>query len=158
MHANRLTQKSQEALQRAQSLALELDHADVDAEHLLLALLEPRDGLFARLLARLEVDPESLERALRRALADRPTVAGQRAEPDKVYITQRLQKCLVRAERQAERMQDAYVSIEHLALALIEEGEAGVAGRLLREAGVRRDAFLNALSGVPRVELRWQSS
>ena len=92
MDLNKLTQKSQEALQEAQSLALRAGHMEVDSDHLLLALLEQADGLVPRLLARIDVQAESLKEHLQRELQRRPQVSGAGREADKIYITQRLQQ------------------------------------------------------------------
>ena len=148
MDLNKLTQKSQEALQEAQSLALRAGHMEVDSDHLLLALLEQSDGLVPRLLARIEVPAESLKERLERELQRRPQVSGSGREADKIYITQRLQQLLLKAEDEAKRLKDEYVSVEHLFLALLEEGASTPAGRVLQQSGVTRDAVLAALTAV----------
>jgi ATP-dependent Clp protease ATP-binding subunit ClpB len=148
MDINRLTQKSQEALQAAQTKALRYGQQEVDGEHLLLALLEQPEGLAPRLLNRMEVSPEALKSALERDLERRPRVSGPGAEAGKIYLTQRLQQVILKAEDEAKRLKDEYVSVEHLLLALIEEGRQSPAGRILADAGVTRDAFLSALTAV----------
>src|SRR5205809_3807026 len=148
MDLNRLTQKSQQAVQEAQSKALRYGHVEVDGEHLLLALLEQQDGLLPRLLARMEVPLASLKSALEQALERRPRVSGPGVEAGKIYVTQRLQKLFVQAEDEAKRLKDEYVSVEHITLALIDEGTSTVAGRLLQQYHVTRDSFLAALTAV----------
>ncbi|HVT56841.1 MAG TPA: ATP-dependent chaperone ClpB [Thermoanaerobaculia bacterium] len=148
MDLNRLTQKSQEALQSAQTLALRHGHQEVDAEHLLLALLEQPEGLVPRLLARMEVPAAALQAEVEREVERRPSVSGPGAEAGKIYLTQRLQQLFVRAEDEARRLKDEYVSVEHLLLALIEEGTRTDSGRLLAQHGVSRDSFLAALTAV----------
>src|SRR5712692_2313874 len=148
MDLNRLTQKSQQAVQEAQSKALRYGHVEIDGEHLLSALLEQQDGLLPRLLARMEVPLASLKSALEQALERRPRVSGPGVEAGKVYVTQRLQKLFVQAEDEAKRLKDEYVSVEHIALALIDEGTSTVAGRLLQQFHVTRDNFLAALTAV----------
>jgi len=148
MDLNRLTQKSQQAVQEAQSKALRYGHVEVDGEHLLLALLEQQDGLLPRLLARMEVPLASLKSALEQALERRPRVSGPGVEAGKIYVTQRLQKLFVQAEDEAKRLKDEYVSVEHITLALIDEGTSTVAGRLLQQYQVTRDSFLAALTAV----------
>ncbi len=148
MDINRLTQKSQEALNAAQGLAVRHGQQQVDSDHLLLALLDQQDGLAPRLLARMEVPAEALRDAAARELERRPSVSGPGAEPGKIYLTQRLQQDLARAEDEAKRLRDEYVSVEHLLLALAEEGSGGPAGRLLAAHGVTRDALLAALTAV----------
>src|SRR3989475_3743573 len=148
MDLNRLTQKSQQAVQEAQSKALRYGHVEIDGENLLLALLEQQDGLLPRLLARMEVPVASLQGALEQSLERRPRVSGPGVEAGKIYVTQRLQKLFVQAEDEAKRLKDEYVSVEHITLALIDEGTSTVAGRLLQQYHVTRDSFLAALTAV----------
>ena len=148
MDINRLTQKSQEALQSAQTKALRYGHQEVEAEHLLLALLEQPEGLVPRLLARMDVPAASLTAELERELSRRPSVSGPGVEAGKIYISNRLQKVFLRAEDEAKRLKDEYVSVEHLVLAMIEEGSSVPAGRVLNQFGVTRDRFLAALTAV----------
>lgn len=148
MDLNRLTQKSQQAVQDAQSKATRYGHVEIDGEHLLLALLEQQDGLLPRLLSRMEVPVASLQSAVEQALERRPKVSGPGVEAGKIYVTSRLQKLFVQAEDEAKRLKDEYVSVEHLALALIDEGTSTVAGRLLQQFRVTRDAFLQVLTAV----------
>jgi len=145
---NRLTQKSQEALQDAQTVAVRLGHTEVDGEHLLIALLDQPEGLVPRLLAQAGADVEALHADLSADLAKRPRTTGPGVGPGQVMVTQRLARLLDGAEREARRLKDEYVSVEHLVLPLIEEGSATSAGRRLKEYGVTRDAFLTALTRV----------
>jgi ATP-dependent Clp protease ATP-binding subunit ClpB len=148
MDPQRLTQKTQEALHAAQNLALERGHVEVDGEHLLLALAEQADGLFPRLLQKLQVPLEAFRAALEEELGRRPRVSGPGVEPGKIYVTRRLNEILVRAEQEAKRLKDEYVSVEHLVLAFIEEGATTPAGQILQRFGVTRDRFLEALREV----------
>ena len=148
MDMNRLTQKSQEALQEAQSVAGRLGHTEVDGEHLLFALLDQEEGLIPRLLQQAGTEPEGLRAAVREDLSRRPKVTGPGAAPGQVFVTQRLARLLDAAEREAKRLKDEYVSVEHLLLALAEEGPATAAGRLLKEHGVTRESFLSVLTQV----------
>jgi len=148
MDINRLTQKSQEALQAAQTKALRYGQQEVDGEHLLLALLEQPEGLAPRLMNRMDASPETVKSAVERELERRPRVSGPGAEAGKIYLTQRLQQLFLKAEDEAKRLKDEYVSVEHLLLALIDEGRQTAAGRILAEAGVTRDGFLGALTAV----------
>ncbi|MGH3909572.1 MAG: ATP-dependent chaperone ClpB [Pseudonocardiaceae bacterium] len=148
MDMNRLTQKSQEALQQAQATALQYGHTEVDGEHLLLALLDQPEGLVPRLLAHFNVDTDAMHAAVEADLQRRPRVTGPGAAPGQVHITQRLARALEVAEREAKRLKDEYVSVEHLLLALADEGTSSAAGRRLREFGVTREAFLSALTQI----------
>jgi ATP-dependent Clp protease ATP-binding subunit ClpB len=145
---NRLTQKSQEALHDAQTKALRFGHTEVDGEHLLLALLDQPDGLAPRLLEGAGADPDGLRTAVEEDLGRRPRVTGPGAAPGQVMVTQRLARLLDAAEREARRLKDEYVSVEHLVLALVEEGSATAAGRRLKEQGLTRDQFLTALTRI----------
>ncbi|MES4889631.1 ATP-dependent chaperone ClpB [Streptomyces sp. NPDC096012] len=148
MDMNRLTQKSQEALQEAQSAATRMGQTEVDGEHLLLALLDQEDGLVPRLVQMAGGEPKELRAAVKEELSRRPRVTGPGASPGQVFVTQRLSRLLDAAEREAKRLKDEYVSVEHLLLALAEEGTSTAAGRLLKEFGITRESFLGALTQV----------
>jgi ATP-dependent Clp protease ATP-binding subunit ClpB len=148
MDMNRLTQKSQEALQEAQSAATRMGHTEVDGEHLLLALTGQSDGSAPRLLEQAGADLDALRADLGADLANRPKVTGPGATPGQVYVTQRLAGLLETAEREAKRLKDEYVSVEHLLLALIDEGSGSAAGRRLAGQGVSRESFLAALTAI----------
>ncbi|MDT4934452.1 MAG: ATP-dependent Clp protease ATP-binding subunit ClpB [Pseudonocardiales bacterium] len=148
MDMNQLTQKSQEAHHDAQTKALRFGHTEVDGEHLLLALLDQPDGLVPRLFERAGADPSSLRRDLEGELGRRPSVTGPGASPGQVFVTQRLSRLLDAAEREAHRLKDEYVSVEHLVLALLGEGSATASGRILEAAGITRDRFLEVLTDL----------
>jgi ATP-dependent Clp protease ATP-binding subunit ClpB len=148
MDPSHLTQKSQEALHDAQTKALRFGHTEVDVEHLLLALLDQSEGIVPRLLSQAGGDPDRLRGALEAELGRRPRVSGPGANPGQVNVTQRLARLLDSAEQEAGRLKDEYVSVEHLVLAMLAEGQATVAGRLLREQGVTRESFLEALTRI----------
>jgi ATP-dependent Clp protease ATP-binding subunit ClpB len=148
MDPARLTQKSQEALHDAQTTALRLGQTEVDNEHLLLALTGQADGIVPRLLGEAGADTGRLRSALEADLARRPRVSGPGVSPGQVSVTQRLARLLDDADQEAQRLRDEYVSVEHLVLALLAEGASGAAGRLLRDEGVTRDEFLEALTRI----------
>ncbi|MFG1615837.1 ATP-dependent chaperone ClpB [Nonomuraea wenchangensis] len=143
-----MTQKSQEALHDAQTKALRFGHTEVDGEHLLLALLDQPEGLAPRLLEQAGADPRRLHADLEDELSRRPKVSGPGAAPGQVFVTQRLSRLLDAADREARRLKDEYVSVEHLLLALIEEGSTTASGRLMHGQGLSRDRFLEALTAV----------
>jgi ATP-dependent Clp protease ATP-binding subunit ClpB len=145
---NRLTQKSQEALHDAQTKALRFGHTEVDGEHLLLALVDQPEGLVPRLLDQAGADPDALREAIEGELARRPRVTGPGVAPGQVMVTQRLSRLLDAAEKEAKRLKDEYVSVEHLLIALLDEGSSTTAGRRLREQGLTRDNFLQALTAI----------
>ena len=145
MGMDKLTQKAQEALQASQARALRLGQGEVDGEHLLLVLLEQTDGILPRVLDRMGVRTADFAREVEKALESRPRVSGSGAE---TYVTRRLQEIFLKAEDEARKLKDEYISIEHLALALIDEMESSEAGRLCRRFGITREGFLATLAGV----------
>ncbi|MCU1427018.1 MAG: ATP-dependent chaperone ClpB, partial [Actinomycetia bacterium] len=138
----------QEALHDAQTKALRFGHTEVDGEHLLLALLEQPEGLVPRLLAQAGADPDRLRKNVEADLERRPRTTGPGAAPGQVYVTQRLSRLFDTAEKEAQRLKDEYVSVEHLVIALLEEGKSTDAGRRLSEEGLERDQFLKALTAI----------
>ena len=146
MDINRLTDRSQEALRQAQSLASRRSHQGVDVEHLLAALVEPADGIVPTLLAQMRASVAEVRTALEAELDRIPQVTGPAAGPEQAYVTQRLSRLLARAEDEARNLKDDYVSVEHLLLAIVEEG--GKASQVLQARGVGRDALLAALRKV----------
>jgi ATP-dependent Clp protease ATP-binding subunit ClpB len=145
---NRLTQKSQEALHDAQTKALRFGHTEVDGEHLLLALLDQPEGLVPRLLERADVNTSQLRADLEAELGRRPRVTGPGAAPGQIAVTQRLSRLLDTAQQEAQRLKDDYVSVEHILLALLQEGPSSAAGRLLQKQALTRDNFLSVLTQV----------
>ncbi len=148
MDFNKLTTKSQSALAAAQDLAAARSHQQVDVEHLLLALLQDAEGLIPRMLRRMEVDPKVLEKLVSDEVARMPRVSGSGAEPGKVYVTPRLSRLLAAAEERAKALKDEYVSVEHLFLAMLDEGTNTNLGRILNRLGITEDCFLKALTEV----------
>ncbi len=146
MDFNRLTEKSQEAIRQAQTIAINYGNQQVDVEHLLLALLEQEGGLAPSILLKADVPLEPLHKRLVQEVEKFPKVSGGGVRPDQVYITDRLSQLLNTAEREAKRLKDDYVSIEHLLLAATED--RGAAGKLLREFGATRDRLMKALVEV----------
>ncbi|MCC6220424.1 MAG: ATP-dependent chaperone ClpB [Deltaproteobacteria bacterium] len=148
MNIEKLTQKSQEALQEAQNLAVRLGHVEIDGDHLLLALCEQGEGLIPRLLGKMDVPLDSFKQAVRQELSRKPSVSGPGADPSKIYVTQRLSKLLVAAEDEAKRLKDEYVSVEHFIIAMIEEGNKTASGRIFAQFNITKDRFLKALMQV----------
>ena len=146
MDINRFTEKLQEAVRAGQSVAVGYSHQQVDLEHLLLALLEQPEGLAPSILIRAGVKPDEVHRRLKTELERLPKVTQGGAPADQIYVSGRLQKVLVAAEAEAKRMKDDYVSVEHLLLAVLDDG--GVTGRTLKEAGLNRDKLMRVLREV----------
>jgi ATP-dependent Clp protease ATP-binding subunit ClpB len=132
--------KAQEALQAAQSMADQHDHQAIEPEHLLVALLEQREGVVGPVLAKLGARPEAIQRELQAALGKLATVKGASGH----YLGERTRQALDRAQAEAERLKDEYVSTEHLLLALAQERD-GATGRVLTANGVSAEAIYKAL-------------
>src|SRR5271156_2667089 len=146
MNANRYTEKLQEALGRAQSAALNAHNQAVDVEHLLASLLEDREGLASSILKLAGVDPDAVNRKLSAELAKIPKVTGGGADSGQVYATQRLGRVLARAEKEAGKLKDEYVSVEHVLIPMLDE--PGAASKILREAGLTHDKLMAVLQKV----------
>lgn len=148
LDTSKLTERASEAIRVAQEFAIRMSHQEVDGEHLLLALLRQEEGLIPRLLERMSIPVAPLAARVEQALDGRPKVHGGSTEAGKVYVTQRLNRLLVRAADEAKRLRDEYVSVEHLMLVFLDEGRQSPVFRMLSEAGVERAAFLDALNAV----------
>ena len=148
MDMNKMTQKVQEALQTAQAEALRFGHAEIDGEHVLLALCEQQDGLTPRLLQKMDANVQELTTNLRKEIEGRPRVAGPGANSSQLYASRRLSNLLLQAQTEAGQLKDEYISVEHILLALVSEGERTLAGRLLKKQDVNRDKLLQALNQV----------
>lgn len=146
MDMNRLTQKSQEAVLAAQKCAIEHGHQEVDIDHLLLSLLQDKSGLISRLLEKMDINPNLLEKDTADIIQKKPKVTGPGYSQDKVLISQRLAQLMVAAEREAKRLKDEYISVEHLFLQLLDD--QGPVGKMLRGHGLNRQGFLQALTAV----------
>jgi ATP-dependent Clp protease ATP-binding subunit ClpB len=148
MDMNKFTQKSQEAISQAQDLAVRFGHQQVDAEHLLYAMVEQEKGLVRSLLTKAGQDPEAYAKALETELRKTPAVSGPGAQPGNIYVTQRLNQVLVKAVDMAKQMKDDYVSVEHIFLTLLEEPASTGAGKVNKEFHLDRDKVLSVLSEV----------
>ena len=147
MNTNQYTQKTLEALQAAQQLAVEYQHNALEPEHLLHALATQEQGLIPQLLQKLNVDAGSFSAAVAEKLSAMPRVSGSGRDPDKVYISQATDKVLSAAAREAKAMKDDYVSVEHLFLALLDEQTQNTS-ELFRAFGITKDKFLQQLTAV----------
>ncbi len=146
MDINRFTQKSQEALQDAQNNAVRYGHAEIDVEHVLLALVEQTDGLVPRLFTKMDVPADSFTAEVQEELERRPKVSGPGAEAGKIVVSQRTNEVLVKAKDEAMRLKDEYVSVEHLLFAMMDEG------RSLRPEGFSRSS-VSPRAGPERPDL-----
>ena len=147
MNPNKYTQKTLEALQSAQQLAIEYQNQALEPEHLLAATASQQDGLIPQLLVKLGVEPGNFAAAAAQKVAALPHVTGTGREADKIYISPATDKVLTAAEHTAESMKDEYVSVEHLFLALIEQPNEAVR-QVLRSFGIDKNRFLEQLATV----------
>ena len=147
MDLNRFTEQSQEALRRAQELAVRRNHQGIDAVHLLAALLAEADGLAAGCLAAAGIAPSAVRERIEQELNAIPQVSGPGMEAQQVYFTQRLARLLTQAEDEAKTLKDEYVSVEHLLLAMLAD-EGGSVGQLLRSLGLTRERLLAAVKKI----------
>ena len=137
-----MTLKLQDALQAASAQAMRRSHQGIDAEHLLLALLEQSDGVTAPLLERAGVTATAVQNAAEQALAKLPQVQGSGAAPGQIHVANRLSRILTQAEQEMQTLKDEYLSVEHVLLAMIEEGG------IFRKLGLTRNKLLPALQQV----------
>ena len=147
MNAQKMTQKSLEALQAAQSLAIEYENQSLAQEHLFCALLAQENGLVGQLFQKMGVEPGNAQAAFAQKVSELPRVTGSGRDPDKVYVTSELDRALTAAEKAAARMKDEYVSVEHLVLGMLESPSRAVK-EVLKTFGVDKNSFLEALSKV----------
>ena len=147
MNLNHFTQKSLEAIQSAQKLAVENGNQQVGQSHLLLSMLQQSDGLIGQLMSRMGVPADSLTSAVSGVLGALPKVSGGSREADKIYISQALDQALNAAEKQADRMKDDFVSVEHLFLGLLEQPEAALK-QLFQTFDITQQRFLTSLKEV----------
>jgi ATP-dependent Clp protease ATP-binding subunit ClpB len=147
MNAQKFTQKSLEAIQEAQNLAIENNNMQIEEEHLAQALLEQENGLIPQLLKKMNIDPQAVLRSVQNQTAKLPAVTGPGREPGKIYVSSDVDAILVDAEKEAERMKDDYVSVEHIMLALLSRPNAALRS-VFQSFGIQKDRFLSVLSTV----------
>lgn len=142
MNFDQFTLKAQDALQEASALAQQNDHAEIGLEHLLIALLEQKDGLVKPIVERIGVSAGDLDSAAKNLLASYPKVTGN----VQIGLSSAAQKVLAKAEKEMNSLKDQYLSVEHILLAMSESEDR--TGELLRKYGVTREAILESLKAV----------
>ena len=147
MNTQKLTRKSVEAIQNAQSIAVSNSNQQIDTLHLLLSLLTQQDGLIPQLMKNMGIDEGAVAEQTEKAVSELPKVTGSGRRPDEVYITQETDRVLNCAEETAQRMGDEYVSVEHLFLGLIEKGKDKTK-EILSAFNITKDKFLAVLKNV----------
>ena len=142
MNINRFTQKSVESINNSQKIAMDHGNQALEQVHLLLSLLQVEDSLIAKLLQKMGISPDSFERAVEEKINALPKVSGGQQ-----YFSQDANKVVMNAEDHAKAMGDEYVSVEHIFLALLKDGDKTIR-ELFKEFGITKDKFLSALSSV----------
>lgn len=148
MDPNTFTRKTQDAVSEAQNLAIRFGHQQIDCEHLMHALVTQEQGLVPQILRKLGVPADTYLGAIDAEIAKLPKVSGPGARPDQILVTQRLQGVLVASEDQKKRMQDDFVSVEHVFLALMEEAPSTGVGRVNKQFNLDRNKVFEALTEV----------
>ena len=141
MDFNRFTEKLQEGFRSAQSIASARGQQQIDVEHLLLALVDQEGGLAQSLFAKTEVGPALVRQKLVEALDKLPKVSGSAPGVDQLYLSQRLKDLLERAENEAKRLKDDYISVEHVVLAAAGE-------KLFRDLGLTEQRIMQTLQAI----------
>ena len=142
MNINKFTQKSMEAVQNCEKIASDYGNQEIEQEHLLYSLLTLDDSLIAKMIEKMEIDPQTFLNRVEELIEKRPKVQG--GQP---YVGQYLNKVLISAEDEMKVFGDEYVSVEHLFLAMIKHPSSTIKN-LFKEFGITRDTFLNALATV----------
>ena len=147
MNANQYTQKSLEAIQSAQQIAISENHQQIEQVHLLAALLRQEGGLIPQLLKKMDLIPESLEAAVDQRIRALPKVTGSGREPDRYYISRNVDQVFTQAEQIAKSMKDEFVSVEHLFLALLDQPD-GTLRELFSTYRLHQEEVMRALMEV----------
>src|ERR1700734_3577684 len=146
MDFNRFTEKLQEAVRAAQSIAVQHGNQQIDTEHLMLALLDQEGGLAPSILNKADIRVDALRTRLQQEVDRLPKVSGPSGGPDQVYLTNRITKLLSQAEEEAKRLKDEYTSVEHVLLAATDD--TGATGKIFKEFGITRERLMRALQDV----------
>jgi len=146
MNIQKFTQKSVEAIQNAQNIAIENQNAQIEQEHLLCALLEQENSLIKELLKKMGTS-ENFEESLKNEISKKSKILGGTSSSGNIYVSRDVDLILNDAEKQANKMQDEYVSVEHIMLAIFDHPNNNVKD-LFRTYGITKNEFLKALSSV----------
>ena len=147
MNIEQMTQKTREALQAAQRIAVEYSNNAVEQEHLLAALAQQQDGLIPQMLQTMGTDPNAFAQAALQKVEALPHVTGSGRDPEKIYISNDLDRALNAAEQQAKQMKDEYISVEHVFLGILQRpGKA--ASEIFKAFGITTEKFMQTLSAV----------
>ena len=146
MNIEKFTQKSLEAIQTSQNIAIENQNSQVEQEHLLLALLEQEDSLIKQLLEKMNVN-EEFKKSLEKLVQGKPKMVGGARQANSIYVSQDLDLALTDAEKTAQKMKDEYVSVEHIMLGIMNKANRELAN-LFKTFNITKDKFLKVLLEV----------
>ena len=146
MNVQKFTQKSLEAIQKAQDLAVQNQNSQIEEEHLILALLEQEDSLIKELFNKMGI-PENFERDIRNKVENDPKMIGGARKADSIYVSQDVDMVLTKSEKIADKMKDEYVSVEHLMLAILDNPSSDIK-EIFKRYNINKNDFLKALSSV----------
>ncbi len=147
MNAQKYTQKSLEAIQEAQNMATEYQNNAIEQEHIIYALLNQENGLIAQLFTKMNIDAGAVMNSVRQAVSQMPKISGSGRQPGAVYISSLADKTLVDAEKKASQMKDEFVSVEHIALAVMDSPSDKLKD-IFRAFSIDKDKFLKVLMEV----------
>ena len=146
MDAQKFTQKSLEAIQGAQSIAIENQNAQIEEEHLLLALLNQEDSLIKELLKKMNI-PQEFEKELNNRIESLPKMTGGARQANSIYVSQDVDQVLTNSEKIANKMKDEYISVEHIMLSIIDNANSYLKN-LFKKYRLTKNEFLKALESV----------
>ncbi len=148
MDWNKFTQKSIEAIQDAQKLAISKGHQNIDVEHIAHALLKQENGIVPMVLSDMGVNVDSVIGDIEAELSKLPSVAGPGYDSTNIYITNRLNKVFIEAENLMKSMQDEFISVEHIFLAMLKLGGTDKINQIFSKYGINEQSFLNSLTKI----------
>ena len=146
MDIQKFTQKSLEAIQKAQEIAIQNQNPQIEQEHILLALIDDENGLIKELLSKMQVSKE-LKNEIKKIIENKPKIISKTNQNENIYISQELEQALVEAEKIAQKMKDEYISVEHIMLGIINKPSREVLN-LLKTFNITKDSFLKVLLEV----------
>ena len=146
MDVQKFTQKSLEAIQEAQSIAVENQNPQIEEEHLLLALLNQEDSLIKELLKKMNIPPE-FEEELKGRIASLPKMTGGARQANSIYVSQKVDLILTNSEKIANKMKDEYISVEHIMLSIIDNASSDLKN-VFRKYGLSKNEFLKVLESI----------
>jgi ATP-dependent Clp protease ATP-binding subunit ClpC len=147
MRQERFTEQAQEAIQASQQLAMQFKHSQWDVEHILLALLMQQQGLVGDILKELNIDVEAIRNRVEAALEKTPKVAY---ETGQIYATPRIAQLMNKADEEANRLKDEFISTEHLLIAMVSD-DKGEAATILQGAGINQEKVYAVWAGLTRL-------